>query len=132
MKEKTVGHIMRAIARAHKNWKAAGEPVGCMPNWYDIVKRHFEMFGKSIGKPAGVIGPFGLRCAFSVKIGRRCREFEIGNDEGWHLGRRDYKVIDHSFPPGSIGAINDMQYKYVPIPNSATLKSLFGLDKGKS
>jgi hypothetical protein len=122
---KTVGHITRAITRAFRKYDKAGKPCGPMPNWFKITRRHFEQFGKAHGKKVEVSGPFGLRCAFLVKLGRKAREFEMDNHRGWHIGRRDYQKQKNEFRPGSIGAINGMNFQYELIPNSTPLERLF-------
>jgi len=120
---KTVGHITRAIARAHAKHKRSGF-AGPTPNWIVFVRRHFERFARSQGKTAKVSGPFGLCCRFTVEIGRQYRVFEIDNCRGWHFGRRTNEP-DTTFKPGSIGALNGMNFKYEEIPNTTPLAALF-------
>jgi hypothetical protein len=124
-RQKTFGDITRAIAAAHRRHRDTGYTV----HWIDFVRRGFTAYAVGLGRSCKVQGPFGLRCAFTVRIGRRWHEFEMGHHgtrNGWQIGQRDRaKRGDFLFPPGSIGEVNGLGWRYVAIPNKTPLAEFF-------
>ena len=102
----------------------------CKYTWevVDVLKRLIQKMPKYAGCKVETYGPFGMCCESSiyVKKGRNIIGDLCVIDCGDWFSQRTYQLTNE-YPSDSIGDLNGMNYKSVPLPkgNSEVLERVF-------